>query len=101
MAGYPRPSMDRIARSHSQFKYGIWEIYGEDDNPDLGGKHYEPHLATVQGYFRDVYPYAFNLKGFWTWGGGGRIKCQQEFEPNEKDLMWAKLKNTDSIKVIS
>lgn len=33
---------------------GIWQIYGEDPNCDLGGHHYEPLLATVTGKLEDT-----------------------------------------------
>ena len=50
-----------------------WQIFGEDDNPDFGGRHYEPSLGIVQGCYADVVDYAVELKRFFTWGGGGRI----------------------------
>lgn len=52
---------------------GVWQIYGEDPNCDLGGSHIEPHLETVSGRYADVVDYALKLNGFFTWGSGGRI----------------------------
>ena len=54
--------------------YGVWQVFGEDSNPDLGGYHHTPLLATCEGKLGDVIEYAVDLPGFWTWGGGGEIK---------------------------
>jgi hypothetical protein len=64
---------ERLIKGHFADEHGVWEIYGEDDNPDLGGSHYEPLLETVEGCFGDVVKYAFSLPRFVSWGGGGRI----------------------------
>jgi hypothetical protein len=57
-----------------QTETGTWMIYGEDPNCDFGGFHHEPYLATIEGRLTDVIDYAVTLKGFWGWGGGGRIE---------------------------
>lgn len=50
---------------------GTWRIRGEDSNCDLGGSHYMPELAIVEGKLEDVIRYGVQLPGFWQWGGGG------------------------------
>jgi hypothetical protein len=40
----------------------------------MGGSHQEPLLATVQGDYGSVVEFALGLRGFFTWGGGGRIE---------------------------
>lgn len=62
-----------LLSKHSLEEDGLWKILGEDSNPGLGGSHYEPELGIVEGRLDDVIKYAVDLKGFWTWGGGGRI----------------------------
>lgn len=53
--------------------YGIWEIRGEDPNPDFSGVHNHPLLGYVEGALKDVIIHAVTLQGFWTWGSGGKI----------------------------
>jgi len=53
--------------------YGLWHVQGEDTNPDFGGSHHQPTLGYFEGVLRDVMEYAFTLKGFWSWGGGGNF----------------------------
>lgn len=52
---------------------GTWRILGEDPNCDWGGPHHEPHLETVTGTYKNVLAYAKTLRGWTTWGHGGRI----------------------------
>ncbi|MFC1723963.1 hypothetical protein ACFL0V_07545, partial [Nanoarchaeota archaeon] len=33
---------------------GIWDVYGEDPNCDMGGSHVMPHLGRYAGKFGDV-----------------------------------------------
>lgn len=54
-------------------EYGIWEIKGEDTNPDFGGFHHSPTLGYAKGCFIDVLVYATTFPDFYTWGGGGYI----------------------------
>lgn len=62
-----------LLKKHSLNEVGTWQIYGEDPNCDFGGPHHEPELGIVTGKLDDVIKYAVELKGFWQWGGGGRI----------------------------
>lgn len=52
---------------------GVWSIYGEDPNCDMGGSHHEPYLGKVEGTLENAIKYAVKLHGFFTWGGGGKI----------------------------
>lgn len=55
--------------------YGIYSVYGEDPNCDLGGTHTNPYLGDFEGTFEEVLEYAANnIKSFYTWGSGGFIK---------------------------
>lgn len=53
---------------------GLWNVYGEDPNCDLGGPHHEPYLGLYRGTLRNIIADAVNLPRFYTWGGGGRIE---------------------------
>lgn len=53
---------------------GLWQIFGEDPNCDLGGSHHQPLLATVQGTYAAAVDYALDLPSFFTWGGGGDVR---------------------------
>ena len=53
---------------------GVWEIYGEDPNCDMGGSHHTPLLEVVSGRLEDVIEYGVNLPKFWQWGEGGHFK---------------------------
>lgn len=64
--------------------YGLWEVYGEDPNPDMGGHHHEPFLGVYEGKLIDVINYAVLLDRFYTWGSGGRIK--QYIHPEIKKI---------------
>lgn len=59
---------------HTLDEYGVWEVRGEDQNPDLGGSHHTPFLGRFEGILSDIIDYAVELPSFWTWGGGGEIK---------------------------
>lgn len=67
-------SYDFLVKKHSMREVGIWQIFGEDPNRDMGGHHHTPLLDTVEGELGDVIAYAVDLPGFWQWGGGGNIK---------------------------
>jgi len=56
---------------------GVWKIYGEDTNCDMGGSLHEPYLATVEGTFKKAIEYAMSLDKFFQWGAGGRITLQK------------------------
>lgn len=63
----------RLFEEHSPEETGTWRILGEDPNCDFGGAHHEPHLETVTGTYKNVVEYAMTLRGWETWGHGGRI----------------------------
>lgn len=67
-------SGQELLKQHYVGDIGTWNIYGEDPNCDMGGSHHTPFLETVEGPLSQVIDYAVNLKGFWCWGGGGRIE---------------------------
>jgi hypothetical protein len=69
----------RLLGNYSSEEQGTWTIFGEDHNADGGGPHSEPKLEVVNGTYKNVVEYALNLKGFFSWGRGGRISkkaCQ-------------------------
>lgn len=55
-------------------EHGLWQVFGEDPNCDLGGYHHEPELGFFSGKLKDVIATAVLLPNFWTWGAGGRFK---------------------------
>ena len=63
-----------LIQKHKLSDYGVWEVYGEDPNCDLGGYHNQPFLGVYEGTLECVIKVAVHLPGFWTWGGGGTIK---------------------------
>ena len=63
----------RLLKRYPADTFGRWKIVGEDSNCDLGGSHYQPHLETVTGTYKNVVEYALTLDRFFTWGGGGDI----------------------------
>jgi hypothetical protein len=63
----------KLLEQHNLNENGLWKIYGEDPNCDLGGAHHEPELGLVEGCLKDVIEYAVELPRFWQWGSGGRI----------------------------
>jgi hypothetical protein len=64
-----------LLEEYSLSQHGLWQIFGEDPNCDLGGSHVTPLLETVEGKLGDVISYAVELPRFWQWGGGGRIEA--------------------------
>lgn len=54
--------------------YGVWKIYGEDDNADFSGPHHQPKLATVEGTLEQAIRYAVAHKDYFSWGAGGEIQ---------------------------
>lgn len=63
----------KLLEEHALTSYGVWEVRGEDANPDMGGTHYMPHLGTFEGRLSDIVDYAVMHQKFWQWGGGGEI----------------------------
>ena len=53
---------------------GVWQVFGEDPNCDMGGPHYNPDLGIYEGKLSDVIRAAVELPGFWQWGGGGDFR---------------------------
>jgi len=62
-----------LLKEYKAKESGIWRIFGEDPNCDLGGPHHCPELDTVEGAYGDIVEYALKLPGFFIWGHGGRI----------------------------
>lgn len=67
----------KLLEEHSLSEDGTWHIRGEDPNCDLGGVHHNPSLGYIKGKLSDVIHAAVDMKGFWTWGGGGIISKSQ------------------------
>ena len=67
-------SGQKLLKDHSLDEQGTWEILGEDSNCDLGGSHYMPKLATVEGSLGEVVRLGVEMGGFWQWGGGGDFR---------------------------
>ncbi len=63
-----------LMKHHSLEEWGLWNVYGEDPNCDLGGSHANPYLGAIEGKLADVIREAVGLPGFWQWGGGGKIE---------------------------
>lgn len=63
-----------LIKNHTLEEEGIWQIFGEDPNCDMGGPHIQPSLGFVEGKLSDVIEYAVELPNFWQWGSGGDIK---------------------------
>jgi hypothetical protein len=63
-----------LLKKHSLEETGIWHVWGEDPNCDLGGAHVSPFLGTFEGRLADVLTEVTKLGGFWTWGSGGRLE---------------------------
>lgn len=67
-------SGEALVKKHNLAETGMWQIFGEDPNCDLGGSHVQPNLGFVEGNLEDVINYAVELPRFWQWGAGGSIK---------------------------
>lgn len=71
---YKTYSGQELLKKHKLIDHGVWQVYGEDPNCDMGGCHSEPYLGTFEGRLSDVVEKAVTLPKFWCWGGGGSIK---------------------------
>lgn len=71
-------SGEYLLKQYQLCEYGIWEVRGEDPNPDLGGPHHQPFLGLYEGKLEDVVRYAVMLNGFWAWGSGGSIALHEK-----------------------
>jgi hypothetical protein len=65
---------NRLLAERTRSEEGKWEIWGEDNNLDMGGSRDIPLLATVSGTYEEAVLYALTLPRFFAWGGGGDIK---------------------------
>jgi hypothetical protein len=63
-----------LMENHSLEDEGVWQVYGEDPNCDMGGSHVQPFLGMYDGKLIDVIRYAVELPNFWEWGSGGDIR---------------------------
>ena len=66
-----------LLKKHSLDTKGIWRVYGEDPNCDMGGYHHNPYLGTFEGTLEDVLEHAVQLARFYSWGGGGKFELQE------------------------
>lgn len=78
----------KILETYSLDSKGIWDIYGEDPNCDMGGTHHTPFLERVSGRLEDVFAYAEQLPQFWQWGDGGEIRPYKEKGIREIPIGW-------------
>ena len=62
-----------LIKDHSLTENGVWEVFGEDPNCDLGGSHSMPRLGAFEGELRKVLLHVVELPGFWQWGSGGTV----------------------------
>lgn len=67
-----------LLKEHDPSDEGVWLVYGEDENPDMGGHHHQPLLGVYEGRLIDVVAYAVELPRWSTWGGGGKIERYRE-----------------------
>jgi hypothetical protein len=63
-----------LLRKHSLTEEGVWHVYGEDPNCDMGGHHSNPYLGLFEGTLDDVIREAVSISGFFQWGSGGKIE---------------------------
>ncbi len=78
-------SYNALIKAHSLSEYGIWEVFGEDSNCDMGGFHHMPSLGLYEGKLQDVLEIAVELPNFWNWGGGGDIRKTKTIKPIKVD----------------
>lgn len=71
LSGYS--GIDLLTR-YEMSQVGVWQIFGEDPNCDMGGSHIQPLLGTVSGELRAVIEYGVTLPAFFQWGSGGTFK---------------------------
>lgn len=89
-------SGQRLLEKHSLEEEGLWTIYGEDPNCDLGGPHVQPNLGTMEGALVDVIHAAVNLPSFWQWGGGGSIEKVDVQKMKGRTILVGKARNIGS-----
>ena len=64
----------KLLKEKPQEHYDVWEIRGEDPNPDMGGHHHMPRLMILRSTYEEAVEIALNLKNFIGWGAGGDIR---------------------------
>lgn len=67
-------SHEKLLESHNLDEFGVWEVRGEDSNPDFGGHHLTPYIGTVEGKLKNVIEWAVQQQRFFAWGSGGEIR---------------------------
>lgn len=84
----PRLSVrEKLTAGMDLTEYGYWLIFPESMEAS------PPLLEAVEGIYKDVVNYALLLKGFITWGKGGRIhkinitKLDEELIEKRKKLL--------------
>lgn len=87
-----------LMQKHTLSEEGVWDIYGEDANCDWGGHHHEPFLCTVKGQLEHAIQYAVELRSFWQWGAGGRIKKKSEDKIVDVSKLAKNKKRIDELK---
>ena len=63
-----------LMKKHALEDVGVWQVYGEDPNCDLGGSHHQPLLGTFSGKLKNIVAKGVTMQRFWTWGAGGDFK---------------------------
>lgn len=63
LGGYSGKS---LLEKYSLSQVGVWQIFGEDPNCDMGGSHIQPLLGTVSGELRAVIKYGVTLPAFFN-----------------------------------
>jgi len=64
----------QLLKTHKLTDYGVWQVYGEDPNCDLGGSHSQPFLGAYEGTLGKVLEIAVTLPDWEQWGSGGSIR---------------------------
>lgn len=55
----------------------VWNVYGEDPNPDLHGPHHNAFLGRFVGSAKEAMEYASKMPRFFEWGAGGYIELAE------------------------
>ena len=64
----------KLLKEHKITEDGVWVVYGEDPNCDMGGHHHMPYIGTYEGKLYAVILKAITHPKFWQWGAGGEIR---------------------------
>ena len=88
----------QLLEQYSLDTLGVWDVYGEDPNCDLGGSHIRPYLGSWYGSLRLVLHKAVNRHDFWSWGYGGNIKLNADTDEYQKrETALSKLTDEDKL----